>query len=115
MSTQMHPQVAEALRQAQQFQSAFEDQLHRTNSGSFAGTDEAKTVDVTLNGRQWLTDLHIEEGLLRLGAEAVEQRINEALQDADAVASAGIEARQQQFLESLAGISSELQKGLGIT
>ncbi|EPQ70543.1 hypothetical protein MMEU_4982 [Mycobacterium marinum str. Europe] len=89
--------------------------MHRTNSGSFAGTDEAKTVDVTLNGRQWLTDLHIEEGLLRLGAEAVEQRINEALQDADAVASAGIEARQQQFLESLAGISSELQKGLGIT
>ena len=40
----------------------------------------------TLNGHQWLKDVYIQDGL-RLGAETVEQRVNEALQKASAVAS----------------------------
>jgi len=30
---------------------------------SFTGTDEAKTVRATIDGRQWLTGLYIEDGL----------------------------------------------------
>ena len=114
MAAEMHPQVAEALQHTQRFQSAIEDQMHRTDTESFSGTDEAKSVEVTLNGRRWLTGLSIEEGLLRLGAETVEQRINEALQNADAVAAAAVEAEYERLLTSLADITGALKKSLDV-
>jgi DNA-binding protein YbaB len=115
MATEMHPQVAAALQHAQQFQSALEDQTHRTDTESFTGTDEAKSVKVTLNGRRWLIGLDIEEGLLRLGAAAVEQRISEALHNAEGTAAAAIEAEHEQLLASLADITGALKESLGLT
>jgi DNA-binding protein YbaB len=115
MTAEMHPQVAEALQQAQRFQSTLEDQIHRTTTESFTGTDEAKTVSVTIDGQQSLTGLHIEEGLLRLGADTVEQRINEAIQNAVATATGAGEAEQEKMLESLAEISGALIKSLGLS
>ena len=112
MTIEMHPQVAEALRQAQLFQSALEDQQHRTNTETFTATDEDKTVEVTLNARLCLTGLYIEDGLLRLGAETVEQRVNEALLNAQAAATAAIDAEQERLIESVAGIAGELQETL---
>ncbi|MEE6179092.1 YbaB/EbfC family nucleoid-associated protein [Mycobacterium sp. 050134] len=112
MAAEMHPQVAAALQHAQEFQSAIQDQLHRTETGTFTGTDEAGSVEVVLDGRRWLNGLYIEEGLLRLGAEAVQQRINEALQNADATAAAAVEAEYEQLIASLADITNALRKSL---
>ncbi|GLE52935.1 YbaB/EbfC family nucleoid-associated protein [Mycobacterium montefiorense] len=115
MTVEMHPQVAEALRHAQQFQSALEDQQHRTNTESFTATDESETVEVTLNARLCMTDLHIEDGLLRLGADTVEQRINEAVANAQAAATAAIDAEHEQLIEMVAGIAGSLKEALGLT
>lgn len=115
MTVEMHPQVAEALRQAQLFQSALEDQQHRTNTETFTATDESETVEATLNARLCLTDLHIEDGLLRLGADTVEQRINEAMGNAQAVATAAIDAEHERLIEVVAGIAGSLKESLGIT
>jgi len=115
MTTEMHPQVVEALRQAQQMRSAIDHQTHRRDTESFTGTDESKTVEVSVNGRLYLTGLHIEDGLLRLGAETVEQRINEAVSNARATASAGTDAEYEQLMDTLVDIADSLQKTLGLT
>jgi DNA-binding protein YbaB len=108
MSTDIQPQPAELLHHTQHAQSAVEEQLDELNTRSFNGTDEAKTVGVTLDGRQRLTGLYIEDGLLRLGIEAVGQRINEAINNAHAAAAAAFEAEQQQFAEFLAEAAGSL-------
>jgi DNA-binding protein YbaB len=98
----MHPEVAAVLRQAQQLQSIMDEQLHKMNSETFVATDETGTVEVTLNGHHHLTGVHLQEGLLRLGAATVEQRLNEALQNATAAASESIAADQER-IDSLIG------------
>ncbi|OMC11914.1 MULTISPECIES: YbaB/EbfC family nucleoid-associated protein [unclassified Mycobacterium] len=114
MTIEMHPQVAEALRQAQRFQSALEDQQHRTNTESFTATDESETVEVTVNARLCVTGVHIEDGLLRLGAETVEQRVNEALSNARAAATSAIDAEHEQLIELAAGIAGSLKETFGL-
>jgi DNA-binding protein YbaB len=104
----MHPEVAAVLRQAQRLQSLMDDQLTKMASESFTATDEARTVEVTLNGHHWLTDVFIEDGLLRLGADTVSARINEALQNAGASASASIEADRERIDAAVVEITSEL-------
>jgi DNA-binding protein YbaB len=111
MSTETHPQLAEVLRQAQHMQSAVDRQLHQLNTRSFNGTDEAKTVAVTLDGRQRLTGLHIIDGLLRLGTEVVAQRINEAIYNAQHAAVAAIEAEHPR----LAGLIDDANRSLDDT
>ncbi len=91
MSAEMHPAVAAVLAQAERLQSVMDDQLMKMNTETFTATDESRTVEVTLNGHHWLTDVFIEEGLLRLGAETVAARVNEALQKAAAQATASID------------------------
>ncbi|OCB22704.1 DNA-binding protein [Mycobacterium malmoense] len=115
MTVEMHPQVAEALRQAQLFQSALEDQQHRTNTETFTATDGSETVEATLNARLCLTGLHIEDGLLRLGADAVEERINEAIGNAQAAATAAIDAEQDRLIELVTGIAGSLKESFGLT
>lgn len=115
MTIEMHPQVAEALRQAQRFQSALEDQQYRTNTESFSATDESETVEATLNARLCLTGLHIEDGVLRLGADTVEQRINEAIASAQAAATAAIDAEHERLIELAAGIAGSLKETFGLT
>lgn len=107
----MHPQVAAVLQQAQRLQSLMDDQLHRMNSQTFTASDESETVEVTLNGHHHLTGAYIEDGLLRLGVETVQQRINEALQNATAAATASIEADRERIDEAVARITSELPGG----
>jgi DNA-binding protein YbaB len=108
MTEDMHPEVAAVLRQAQRLQSLMDDQLAKMAGETFTATDEARTVEVTLNGHHWLTDVFIEDGLLRLGAETVAARINEALQNAGACASASIEADRDRIDSAVAEITSEL-------
>nr|WP_322788821.1 YbaB/EbfC family nucleoid-associated protein [Mycolicibacterium rutilum] len=105
MSDDMHPDVAAALRQAQRLQSIMDDQLHRMNTQTFTATDESETVEVTLDGHHHLTGAVIEDGLLRLGAETVQQRLNEALQNAMAAATESIEADRERIDAAVAQIT----------
>lgn len=114
MTAQIHPQVAEALQQAQQFQSVLDDRIHRMDTDAFTATDDTETVEVTVNGHLVLTGLTIEPGLLRLGAEEVEDRINEALQKAVAAATAASDAEDERLVASLAEIAGSLNSILGV-
>jgi DNA-binding protein YbaB len=104
----MHPQVAAVLQQAQRLQSIMDDQLQRMNNQTFTATDESETVEVTLNGHHHLTGTFIADGLLRLGVETVQQRLNEALQNATAAASASIEADRERIDAAVAQITADL-------
>ena len=104
----MHPQVAAVLKQAQRLQSLMDEQLSKMAGETFTATDEARTVEVTLNGHYWLTDVFIEEGLLRLGADTVAARVNEALQNAGATASASIEADRERIDSVVAEITADI-------
>jgi DNA-binding protein YbaB len=110
MSNEMHPQVAEVLRQVENFQTLLDAQADQTKSESFTGTDEAKSVQVTLDGRQWLTEIYIKDGLLRLGLATVAERINEAMRNAQATATVALEAEGERFIESLAGFEGSLNE-----
>ena len=107
------PDMDAALQQAQLAQSSLEDFMHEMNTGTFTGADEARTVEVTINGRLWLTDLYIEDGLLRLGADTVGARLNEAVHNAQAAATAGVEARHEQLVAKLDDIAATLQAQVG--
>ncbi len=108
MTDDMHPEVAAVLRQARRLQSLIDEQLDKMASDSFTAADESETVEVTLNGHHWLKDVYIEDGLLRLGSETVEQRVNEALQKANAVASESIDADRQRIDAVVAEITAEM-------
>ena len=107
MTDDMHPEVAAVLKQARRLQSLMDDQLDKMASDTFTGSDEDETVEVTLNGHHWLTDAYIQDGLLRLGAETVEQRVNEALQKASAEASATIDADRERIDAVVAEITAD--------
>lgn len=114
MNSAGHPQVDEALRQTGRMESLMDELTRQLDTESFKGTDEAKTVEATLNGRHWLTGLYIEDGLLRLGTETVAQRVNEAIRNALAVATAAGEAEQQRLVESMADIVGSLSNAMGL-
>lgn len=100
---------AALLREAHRLRSAFEGYRDHLNTVSFTGTDEANTVTATVTGDRRLTALDIEDGLLRLGANAVAQRITEALQNAHATATGAIGAEQEKLLETL-GLTAEIMQ-----
>lgn len=108
MTDDMHPEVAAVLRQARRLQLLMDEQLDKMASDSFTAADGSETVEVTLNGHHWVKDVYIEDGLLRLGAETVEQRVNEALQKASAQASASIEADRERIDAVVAEITAEV-------
>jgi DNA-binding protein YbaB len=107
MTEDMHPEVAAVLRQAQRLQTLMDDQLTKMNNETFTAADESDTVEVTLNGHHWLTDVYIEAGLLRLGAEVVQERVNEALQKASAEAALSIAADREHIDEMITEISNQ--------
>jgi DNA-binding protein YbaB len=107
VTPEMHPQVSSVLRQAERLLSIMDDQLHKMKSEKFTATDEAHTVEVTLNGHQWLTDVFINEGLLRHGCETVAQRLNEALRKASAKAAASIHDDWETLDAAFAEIADE--------
>ncbi|MET4427529.1 YbaB/EbfC family nucleoid-associated protein [Mycolicibacterium sp. 624] len=107
MSEEMHPQVAAVLAQAQRLQSVMDDQLAKMNTQTFTASDETETVEVTLNGHSWLTDVFIEDGLLRLGAETVQARVNEALQKAMEEATSSLDADRERIDSIVAEITGD--------
>jgi DNA-binding protein YbaB len=110
-----HPQVAEMLSHLQQFNSALDDQMRRTTVETFSATDETKTVNATVNGSRCLTGLYLEEGLLRLGADTVAERVNEALAHAQAASSEASNAQRAQLVSALSEIAGSLKETLGLS
>lgn len=110
MTDDTHPEVAAVLRQARRLQSLMDEQLDKMATESFTAADETETVEVTLNGHHWLKDVYIQDGLLRLGAETVEDRVNEALQKASAEASASIDADRERIDAVVAEITAEINE-----
>ncbi|HEY0226058.1 MAG TPA: YbaB/EbfC family nucleoid-associated protein [Mycobacterium sp.] len=105
--------LTEAQQQLGLSISAIEDERYRANTQSFTATDEAATVEVIVNGNGWLTGLYIEPGLLRLGVEAVQRRIMEALHNAHAAAFEAGEAAAEQLQETLGAVLSKLDQTVG--
>lgn len=108
MTDDMHPEVAAVLQQAQRLQSLMDEQLHKMNTQTFTASDESETVEVTLNGHHHLTGAFIEDGLLRLGAETVERRLNEALEKATSAATESIELDRERIDAAVAEITDGL-------
>ncbi len=106
MTDEMHPQVAAVLQQAQQLQSIMDEQLHRMESQTFTAADESGTVEVTLDGHHQLKAVVLADGLMRLGVEEVQQRINEALRNATAAASTAIDADRERIDAAVAEITA---------
>ena len=110
MEVEQHPQVTAALDEMKKFNDLLEGALKQKGTGSFTAVDDTETVEVVINGDMLVTQLHIEDGLLRLGAETVEDRINEALMKAQAQATASNDAMYGATFEALAGIVESMQK-----
>ncbi|MGE2726316.1 YbaB/EbfC family nucleoid-associated protein [Mycolicibacterium pulveris] len=107
MTDEMHPQVAAVLQQAQQLQSIMDEQLRRMNSQTFTASDESGTVEVTLDGHHQLKSAFIAEGLMRVGVEELQQRLNEALGNASAAASSAIDADRERIDAAVAEITGD--------
>ena len=106
----MHPDVAAVLQQAERLQSLMDEQLHKMNNQTFTATDDAETVEVTLNGHHHLTGTFIADGLLRLGAEPVESRLNEALRKATDAATKSIALDRDRIDAAVRDITAGLRK-----
>jgi DNA-binding protein YbaB len=113
MNAEIDARATEVLQQMQQFVDLVDGEEHLANTQSFSATDAAGTVTAVVDGNRWLTGLRIEPGLLRLGANTVQQRIGEALSNAQTAALGDTEAQDQQFEESLAAIAKMMQQQLG--
>jgi DNA-binding protein YbaB len=109
---EQHPQVTNALEQLQRFSDILEEQMQRSGTGSFTASDRTNTVTATIDGHQLLTNLFIEDGLLRLGAETVEERINEALLNAHVAAASATEEQQHQVITALFEIAEGMLKSV---
>jgi DNA-binding protein YbaB len=107
---ELNPESARVLALASQFQAALEGQFNRMNDGTFTATDEAETVEVKINGYQWLTGIKIEKGLLDLGVETVNARVNEALQNAQHAAGAYNKVAGEQLTEVLDQINRAMNQ-----
>ncbi|WAC91687.1 YbaB/EbfC family nucleoid-associated protein [Mycobacterium sp. Aquia_213] len=113
MQPQEHPQATAVMDEFKKFGDVLEGALKQRGTGSFTAKDETETVEVVINGDMCVTQVNIEDGLLRLGAETVQERINEALMRATAEAAASIEASQLETFEKLTQIVDSLQKITG--
>ncbi|PRI15474.1 hypothetical protein B2J96_12290 [Mycobacterium shigaense] len=95
------------------FNDVLEGALKAKGTGSFTAKDDTETVEVVTNGDMCITQVCIEDGLLRLGADKVEDRINEALSRAQAKATAANEAMYGATFEALAGIVQSMAQIVG--
>jgi DNA-binding protein YbaB len=108
-----HQQATAVLDEFKKFSDVLENAVKQKGTGSFSVKDQTETVEVVINGDGVVTQLHIEDGLLRLGAETVQDRINEALIMAQAQAAASAEAMAGATVEAMAGIIESMQKIIG--
>jgi DNA-binding protein YbaB len=107
----VNPETAKILTLASQFQAVLEGEFNRMSEGTFRASDSTQTVQVSMNGYQWLTALKIEQGLLELGYEQVNARINEALQNARHAAGAYNQVAGEQMSAVLDQVTRAMHQG----
>ena len=105
MEIEPHPQATAALDEFKKFSDVLEGALKQKGTGSFTRHGRDRDCRSGHQRGMVVTHLHIEDGLLRLGAETVEERINEALMKAQAEASASNDAMYGATFEALAEIA----------
>jgi len=110
VTTEVNSELDYVMQRMQRMTSLLGDNLDAAKFETFSGTDEAETVHVTTNGRHRLTELRIDSGLLRLGVDTVEQRINEAVLKAQDAATAGNAAADEMLTAQLSEIVRELEQ-----
>ena len=101
----IHPDVAAILREAKRLEDVLEERLHQIRTGRFTASDQAGTVEVTLDGQHRIVDVFIAEGALRKGISAVEDAVNEALLKANAEVDASAAAASIKINEVVAEIT----------
>jgi DNA-binding protein YbaB len=104
------PQATEVLDELKKFNDVLEGAMKQQGAKSFTAQDDEETVEVVINGDRVITQLNIEDGLLRLGAETVQGRINEALLKANAAASEDMDAVAGETFAALNKIVGQMQK-----
>lgn len=107
-------QAAAAMEHLNQMQALLQGQMSLHDTGTFTAKDESETVAATIDGDCLLIGLEIEEGLRRLGAETVEQRINEAIANAHTQAMAAIQGQHEQTVLAFAKMTADLAKSVGL-
>jgi DNA-binding protein YbaB len=104
---ELDPGPALTLALLAKFQSATEGQFNQMAGGEYTARDAERTVEVTINGFQWLTKIKIETGLLKeIGAIAVGARVNEALQNAQGAATAYNDVAGEELIATLEAITN---------
>ena len=97
------------LREANRLQSALDGYRRQLTTSTFTATDEAVSVRVTVNGSLVLTRIFMKKGLLRLGAKTVARRINQALRNAQAAATAAAGDEREKLAGAL-GLTAEIKE-----
>lgn len=100
--------MPDTIRNVERVAEMFEEQLRWTADRRFSAVDVTGTVEATLDGERRLVGLEIGEGLLRLGARTVEQRINDALRNAESLAIETMSSRLEQFTVSLVEFTEQM-------
>jgi DNA-binding protein YbaB len=107
----LHPVVTEYLNLADARIAQVDHYLHLLSTLTTTGTDETKTVSVTLNPHGAVEDVWMQPGCKRLGADVINERLNEALQKASTTlesAKAGIDGDYSRELAALQARSDYL-------
>ena len=108
MTTGAGPELAEVQQRVQRMMSLLEDRVSAADFDTATGEDAAKTVQVTTDGRHRLTKVSIERGLLRLGADAVAQRVTEALRNAHVAVTATNNAAAEQLKAQMVDMAADI-------
>ncbi|WP_139331382.1 YbaB/EbfC family nucleoid-associated protein [Mycobacterium sp. IS-1264] len=109
MTSPGHPQVGHMMRHFEVVKSLLDEEVERMGAESFVVSDQAGTVEVTLNGHLRLTDLRIDPRILGLGAAEVTARINEALGAATDFACDCVETDLEELHGRVAEALAELR------
>lgn len=109
----LHPVVTEYLNLADTVTAQFDHYLHLLSTLTATGADETKTVTVTLDPKGAIKDVWIQPGCKRLGADVINERLNEALQKAATTlenAKANIDGDHSRELTALKARNDYLNK-----
>ncbi|RFZ61961.1 hypothetical protein DE4576_05365 [Mycobacterium marinum] len=107
----LDPTAAHLLAGLTQFHTALQNRFHQMNAGNFKASDNTHTVQVTLNGYNWLTGIRIQDGLLKqLGSQGVAHRVNQALHNAKQAVHAYDNAANHTLATTLATLSAAINQ-----
>ncbi len=103
-----HPRVTETLAIVSSAIADLERKSEAVMSSTTTCMDTTETVAITLNPYRWLTEVWIKPGTSKIGAAALNERLNEALTAANADWELKRQVVNENFDRNLANIYREL-------